>query len=201
VEGALDAPSAYQLTGSRFPVVAVSTAAAAESEVRNNLKWLDSFETIVLCLDNDKAGNEAAQKCARALPLGKVRIVKLQKGKDASDYLQDGISPAQFVDEWYKGEPWLPTGLVNAADLKEEWLNPPVEDIVEYPWALLQDHTRGIRKSEGEIDILHAPTGVGKTTVVDEIVYHIHQTHPNEKLGLLKLEESNRASLNGLLSI
>src|SRR6185503_6104014 len=104
-------------------------------------------------------------------------------------------------DEWYKGEPWLPTGLVNAADLKEEWLNPPVEDIVEYPWALLQDHTRGIRKSEGEIVILHAPTGVGKTTVVDEIVYHIHQTHPNEKLGLLKLEESNRASLNGLLSI
>lgn len=206
VEGALDAASAYQLTGSAYPVVAVSTAADAERQVKNNLEWLNTFETIVLCLDNDKAGLEAMEKCARALPLGKVRTIKLQKGKDPSDYLQRAKTPelflkvkAQFEKEWYQGSDWKPSGIRLGSELWEEIVTPPVTSSVAWPWDTIQRQTYGIRKSETVI--IHAKTGVGKSTIVNEIEYAILNSSPDAKIGLLRLEETNRDSAIGLMSV
>lgn len=205
VEGALDAPSAWLLTGSRYPVVAVSNAGNAEKEVKNNIEYLNSFETIVICMDNDKPGQEAAERMARALPVGKVRMVKLQHGKDANEYLtkpwiNNTSNEAQFTREWFQGAPWTPSGLRLGNELWEDIINVPKVDSIPWPWVTIQQQTYGLRKSE--VTIIHAKTGVGKSTVLNEIEYAILQANEGEeKLGLLRLEEQNRDSALGLMSI
>ena len=198
VEGALDAASAYQLTGSTYPVVGVYSAATAEKEIKANLNWLNTFEKVVLCFDADKPGQDAAEKCARALPVGKVRIVKLQHGKDPSEYLQKDLS-IKFQKEWFQGADWTPSGLRLGSDLWDDIITPHNLSSVAWPWDTIQQMTYGIRKSE--VVIIHAKTGVGKSTILNEIQYAILNSNKDSKLGLLRLEETNRDSAVGLMSV
>ena len=204
VEGAIDAASAYQLTGSKYPVVAVYSAATADKEVKANLEYLNKFDTIVLCLDNDKPGQEATDRVARALPIGKVRTVKLKHGKDPNEYLMkqtiNGVSAAyQFEREWYQGAEWTPPSLRVGSEMWEDIIDVPSYKSITYPWEKLQKQTYGIRKKE--VVILHAKTGVGKSTLLNEIEYTILQVDKEAKIGLLRLEESNRDSVLGLMSV
>ncbi len=53
-EGEFDAAAAYQMLGSKYPVVSVRNGAGnAVQDVKANYEWLDSFENIVICFDND----------------------------------------------------------------------------------------------------------------------------------------------------
>lgn len=197
-EGAFDAAAAYQMNKKLYAHVAVYSSATAEKEIRANLDYLNQFETIVLCLDSDKQGVEAMEKCARALPIGKVRIVKLQKGKDANEYLLKGLS-REFEREWYQGAPWAPTGLRLGSDLWDDIINVPKVASVAWPWQVIQEQTYGMRKSE--VVIIHARTGVGKSTILNEIQYAMLNSSKDAKIGLLRLEETNRDSALGLMSV
>lgn len=204
VEGAIDAASAFQLTGSRYPTVAVYSAATAEKEVRANFEWVNSFEKVVLCFDNDKPGQEAVERVARLLPVGKVRVVKLKHGKDPNEYLIktsiNGNTPSnQFTREWYQGSDWTPTGIRLGNDLWDDIITFKNKSSVAYPWEAVQQMTYGIRKSE--VVIIHAQTGVGKSTVLNELEYAILMADKGNKIGLLRLEETNRDSAIGLMSI
>jgi twinkle protein len=78
VEGELDALAAFEMLGSKFPVVSVSKGAAgAVKDFKQNLEWLEGFENVVICFDNDTAGREAADKCAQVLSPNKARIVTM----------------------------------------------------------------------------------------------------------------------------
>ena len=64
-EGELDAMSAYELLGSKWPVVSIKNgAASALKNCQQALDYLNKFDQIVLCFDNDKQGREAEQKVA-----------------------------------------------------------------------------------------------------------------------------------------
>ena len=65
-EGELDAMSAYELLGSKWPVVSIKNgAASALKNCQQSLDYLNKFDQIVLCFDNDKQGREAEQKVAK----------------------------------------------------------------------------------------------------------------------------------------
>ena len=65
VEGECDAMAAYELLGSKWPVVSVKNGAGgAVKDVKENLEFLESFDCVVINFDNDKAGKEAAKKAA-----------------------------------------------------------------------------------------------------------------------------------------
>ena len=54
VEGEADALAAYQMTGSKYPVVSIRNgAAAALKDCKANYEYIDSFENVVLCFDGD----------------------------------------------------------------------------------------------------------------------------------------------------
>ena len=56
-EGELDCLAAYQMMGSKWPIVSVRNgAASAVNEIKYNLDYLSTFQTVVLCFDNDDAG-------------------------------------------------------------------------------------------------------------------------------------------------
>jgi twinkle protein len=89
VEGEFDAMAAYQMLGSKWPVVSIRNgAASAVKDIQKQYEWLDSFDSIVICFDADEPGQRAAQQVAELFG-SKAQLFKHRDGfKDASDYLQ-----------------------------------------------------------------------------------------------------------------
>lgn len=207
-EGALDAPSAYQMFGSKWPVVAVKAASSAPKEIADNFEYLNSFETVVICFDKDAAhtrndgttyypGQDAAQKVAAMFELGKVRILTLRDAKDPNDYLRKGWGE-KFVKEWWGAPKFTPQGIKLGMDLWEEVRKTDTQETVLYPWEGLNKLTYGMRCSE--VILITADTGIGKTSFCKEIEHHILK-NSEHGVGILHLEESNRDTILGLMSI
>lgn len=202
-EGLEDAVAAYEMMGSRYPVVSVDSSSQAANDIKRNFEYLDSFESIVLCFDNDDPGNEAAKKvCNLGFKPGKVKILKLRKGKDASDYKMKNWSE-DFTKEWWQAPIHKPDGLILGSELWDNTINRPNHFQIDYPFAGLNRMTYGLRLSE--LVVFNAPTGIGKTSIVKEIEYSILM-NPNVVkegygVGFLHLEEPNGDTALGLCSI
>ncbi len=98
-EGECDALAAYELTGSKWPVVSIKNGAqSATKDIKKNLQFFDNFENIIICFDNDKPGRDAAKSVAGLFPPNKARIMNLPQGyKDANDMLMEN-KHKEFVD-------------------------------------------------------------------------------------------------------
>jgi twinkle protein len=60
-EGELDALSVYEMFNKQYDVVSLRSGASnAAKEIKEQLEWLESYENIVICFDNDKAGDAAS---------------------------------------------------------------------------------------------------------------------------------------------
>jgi twinkle protein len=209
VEGECDAMAAYEMQGSRYPVVSVHSAGSAAKNCVDNFEYLNSFETIVICFDRDEAkvnpktgavhypGQEAALTVAAMFPIGKVRILTLSDHKDPNDYLVNGKA-GQFIKEWWAAPSFTPSGLKLGKDMWEEISTPKNYETCPYPWEGMNYMTYGIRLSE--LVIVTAETGVGKTSVLKEIEYHLLST-TDKGVGFLHLEEPNSDTALGLMSI
>ena len=211
VEGEYDAPAAFELMGSRWPVVSVRNGAdGAARDVADNFEYLNSFGNIVVCFDKDDGklnektgqvrypGQEAAVTVAGMFPIGKVKILTLADGKDANDYLKAG-KREQFNREWWAAPTFTPSGLKLGRDMWDEINERKAYETVPYPWDELNTQTYGIRLSE--FVVFTAETGVGKTSVLKEIEHHIRKVSPEAGIGLLHLEETNSDTALGLMSI
>lgn len=211
VEGEYDAPAAFELMGSRWPVVSVRNGAdGATKDVADNFEYLNSFPNIVICFDRDEAklnektgqvrypGQEAALAVAGMFPIGKVKVLTLAEAKDPNDYLKGSLRE-QFNREWWAAPGFTPTGLKLGREMWEEVSTPKNYETVPYPWNELNTQTYGIRLSE--FVVLTADTGVGKTSVLKEVEYNIRKTSPDSGIGLLHLEETNGDTALGLMSI
>jgi twinkle protein len=203
-EGYYDALSAFQLTGSRYPNVAVMSASTAKKEVVNSFEYLNSFSEIIINFDSDEPGQKAAKECASLFNPGKVRILKLSEAKDANDYLMGGLTK-RYVDEWFRAPPFMPDGLQLGSDpaLLDEIIKYKEPKCVLYPWEGLNHKTYGMRTSE--FVLIKADTGVGKTSFCKEIEYALLT---NAELiaeecgvGFLHFEEPKRDLALGLMSI
>jgi twinkle protein len=189
-EGEVDALSLAQAQGLRWPVVSVKNGASgAAKEVAAQLQWLEEFEEVVLCFDNDEPGQKAARDCAEMLSPGKARIAHLPL-KDANDMLVAGRTK-ELVSAIWEATPFRPDGIISGVELIERVLAPPPPSI-EYPWPCLMPILRGQRRCE--ITTWCGGTGGGKSQVVREIAHALHQR--GEGVGIIALEESvERAAL------
>lgn len=208
-EGELDALSAYEMFGSKYPCVSVKAATTAEKDVSDNWEYCNSYETIVLVFDTDKPhrkpdgsvhyhGQDAAKRVAALFALGKVKIVTLAKGKDANDYIQQGWT-RDFQHEWWSAPTFTPAGLRLAKNLWDEVSEPKNYETQPYPWDGLNGLTYGIRLSE--MVTITAQSGIGKTSIIKAIESSLRRTAPDAGIGLLHLEESNGDTLLGLMSL
>ena len=196
VEGELDALATYQLLGSRYPVVSVQNGAGnALKSCKSQYKYLDSFDTIAVCFDNDEDGITAASAVAQLFP-NKAKVVKLQL-KDACEYLKEN-KQKEFTNCWFSAERYTPANIVRGEDLLERLSNQPTPECLTLPWEGLQDLTYGIRK--GEMWTITSGSGMGKTQVLRELSYHIQQ-HTEDNIGLLFLEEPLEDAARGMMSL
>ena len=196
-EGEIDALSISQYVfQNRFPVVSIpSGAASAHSYIAANIEWLEQFDHVIFCFDNDKQGKEAAIKCSALLTPSKAKIATLPL-KDASDMIQDGRAK-ELVDCIYGAKIYRPDGIVEGNETWELVIEKDAETQVDYPFVGLNDKLKGIR--QGEIVTITAGSGIGKSQVCREIAHHLILR--DENVAYIALEESVQRSMRGLLSI
>lgn len=202
-EGQDDAMAVYQMFGSRYPAVSIHSAATVERDLKNDFEYLNSFDSIVLCFDNDEAGKQAIRTASSlAFPLGKLKVLTLRKHKDANDYLLNRESDA-FVKEWWQAPEYKPDGLRLGSEMWEEIINRKESFTTLYPFDGLNEKTFGIRLSE--LVVVTADTGVGKTSIIKHIEHKLLTDEEVVKngygVGFLHLEEPNGDTALGLLSV
>ena len=198
VEGELDAMAAYQMLGSKYPVVSVRNGAqSALNDCKANYEYLDSFDEVIFCFDSDLPGLEAQAQCAELLA-HKSHCVKVANGfKDACDYLKDG-KQEQFVTSFWRAERWTPDGIVSGDTLYDAVMKPLAKADVDYPFDGLNKLTYGLRNTE--LVTITAGSGLGKSQFVREIVWNILQS-TEDSVGLMFLEESTRRTGLSLMSL
>ena len=199
VEGECDAMSAYEMLGSKWPVVSVkSGAAGAAKDVKNSIEFLEKFDCVVINFDSDKAGLEAAKKVARLLTPGKAKIQVLPDDfKDANDMLKAGRGQG-YIDSWWSAKLYTASGVLNISEKKEQFNNREQRENVPYPWTGLNKKLYGLRS--GELVTLTGGTGLGKSSVTREIEHWLI-TQTKDNVGIIALEEDWRRTVDGILSI
>lgn len=204
VEGECDAMAAFQMHGSKYPCVSVKSASEAKKNCADSFEYLDSFDEIVVNFDSDVPGQKAALQVANLFAPGKVRILRLGKGKDACDYLKNDWSK-EYINEWWRCPAFMPDGLLLGSDLGllDDIVNYTEPHCIPYPWQGLNKSTYGLRLSE--FTLFTADTGIGKTTFMKEIEYALLKDKELEEkgygIGFLHLEEPKRDTALGLMSI
>jgi len=202
-EGELDCLSAYQMfnTGKyETPVVSIKNGiTSAVKDIKNSLDWLENnFENVIISFDNDKHGKEGATKVAELFSPGKCKILSLpEELKDASDCLTQNKIQV-YVNAFWNAKLYAPDGIINANVLFDEISKPTTRAFVQYPFEGINKLTYGIRPSE--LVTFTAGSGLGKTQVMREVVYHMLKS-TEDNIGLLMLEETPVITSKGLMSI
>jgi twinkle protein len=196
-EGELDCLSIYEMNGD-FPVVSIRNGAgSALKECKKSFEFLNSFKHIRICFDADKQGRKAAEEVSK-LFAGKCSIVELQEDlKDPSGYLVEG-QRKEFIKAWHSAKEVKIDGIVPASSLEEEVLIEDVTESVEVPFNTLQSMIYGLRK--GEITVVKAPTGVGKSSFVRQVLHHVIKKS-DWKIGMVSLEDSMKRVMLSFVGI
>jgi len=197
VEGEFDALAAYQMLGSKYPVVSVRNGAqSAIKDCRNNYEWLDSFDEIIFNFDNDEPGQAAQTKCAELFAHKSKVMTPVNGYKDACDYIKG--NQKTYSDNFWQSQKWTPQGIVAGSSLYDDVMKPLASADCMYPYDGLNKMTYGIR--QGEMVTITAGSGLGKSQFLREIVWYMLQ-HTNEKIGLMFLEESVRKTGLSMMSL
>ena len=196
-EGEIDALSIYQMFGEKWPVVSVRHgSASAHKDCQQELEYLNSFENVILCFDNDAAGKKAADKVAVLFEPHKCKIVSLDY-KDANEYLVAGQTQA-FVSRWWEAKEYTPAGIKNLKDLGEDLYKDVECESVAFPWVGMNEKLYGMRTVE--LVTFTSGAGMGKSCMMLELMHHL-MSNTNHNIGVLALEESIRNTAFNIMSV
>ena len=198
-EGECDAMAVYELMQGKSSVVSIKRgASSAVKDIRESIEFVESFDNVVLCFDNDKAGIEAARQVARILKPSKAKIINLPNGyKDANEMLAKKKFQ-EFSTAWWEAKTYTPSGIMELSSKKNDWLNREVKESIAYPWEGLYKKLYGMRK--GELVTLTGGTGLGKSSVTRELEHHLIK-NTEDNVGIIALEENWLRTADGIVSI
>ena len=190
-EGEIDALSVAQASFDKYkkiyPVVALSSAVMAHKSLLAARDWIRSFSEVVLCFDNDEAGEKALKEAIKIVGIDKAKIVKLPL-KDPNEVLvqHDSNKLLQCI---FDAAPYVPAGIIGKEDLWNALENYNSIPSVPYPPCLegINSKLKGMRA--GEITLFISGTGSGKSTILREVMLHLIST-TEDKIGVISLEES-----------
>ena len=196
-EGEIDAMSIYQMMGEKWACVSIKTGAAgAVRDCKTSYEYLNKFDNIVICFDNDESGKKAAAKVAQLFEPNKCKIVTLDL-KDANEYLLAN-KRTEFNKSWWDSEVYTPAGIINLGNLKDKLYEEDYCETCLYPWDGLNKKTYGMRT--GELITFTAGAGMGKSSITRELMHHILKS-TNDNIGVLALEESIKKTAFNIMSV
>jgi twinkle protein len=196
-EGEADAMAVFQMMGSKYPAVSIKNGAQhARACCEEAYEYINAFDKVYICFDNDEVGKEAAADVASLFDPNKTYVVELTKHKDANDYLIAG-DDKEFARVWWNTKRWRPKGIVSGYDEVTGILGAPGNSsIATYPFPKLDEMACGIQS--GQVILVTAKEKVGKTEFLRAIEYHLLKT-TDFNLGIIHLEEKERRAIQGLV--
>ena len=196
-EGEVDAMSAYQMMGSKWPCISIKTGAAgALRDCKKAFTYLDSFDTVVLCFDMDKQGRKATEEVAQLFAPNKCKIAHLEH-KDANEYLKMGKGK-DFTQVWWNAQPYTPAGIINLKDIGGSLYDEEYCETCLYPWPQMNEKTYGMRT--GELVTFTSGAGMGKSSIMRELMHHLLR-NTEDNIGILALEESVKNTAWNIMSV
>lgn len=197
-EGELDAMSLFQL-GQRN-VCSLPNGAGDQTWIDLAWDWLAGFDTIYLCLDTDKAGQDALEKIIRRLGYQwAVKVITLPGGhKDANEALMAGVTKEQIASAFAGAREITPDTVFRADHytdaVKERLRNRDKMTGFSSGFASLDAVTHGFRGSE--LTIWTGQSGSGKSTVLGQVI--VNSLRDNVKTCVSSLEIPPHAYLSWL---
>lgn len=212
--GEEDAHAVYTMTDMQtkfeggYPTVSAPSGENIEW-IKPNLKYLCSFEEIYIVADQDKAGHAFEEALCKLLPVGKVRLIRLPKGKkdpcDMWKRVTDKASQQRISKQFYNliwnAEKYSPAGVMSLSEGWTSYLNRGKSTLIPFPDAFgeLNERTFG-GYALGEIINIIAPSSVGKSSFTKEMfITALAETPYN--IGVIALEETIDEFIEGMLSI
>ena len=198
VEGELDALAAYQMTGSKWPVVSIRNGAqGALKDAKANYDYLNSFEKIYLSVDADDKAEKFAITLMNLFP-NRVYKVPHDVFKDANEFLMADASD-KFRNCWYNAGLFTPDNIyASEEDFLELLHDTPDHSYVPTGIVALDDKILGLM--QGHFTVIKAPTGIGKSEFMRYLEYNLIKNHPNVRFATWHLEETKLRSLLGVVS-
>lgn len=192
-------------------VVGLNCGAGNASEtVAHNEKFIRSFETYVLGLDNDEAtpkealkgikkGKEATEDIAAFLLMDSIRYVDYQAYKDPREMLDDGNASELGKLLTFGHEKYSPEKIVSGDDSDLDFLLEPLKEghyIDRYP--KLMEKIKGMRQGN-ELITYAAFSGVGKSTLSREVMWELDKA--GYTVGAIFLEEPMKKTQQALIAL
>lgn len=189
----LDCLSISQISGNKYQVVSLVGHKEQNKELADNISFLNSYKQIIFV--NFKKSDEL-------IGLFDIEKIFTLNFKDLSlnKILQDkDITPSDKKSMLFHYKKFLPSGIVNAADLDyEDLVNTDDDGSYLTNFECINNKLYGIRK--GELLTVVAGSGLGKSTLVREIGFYLYMNQ-GLKLGYIALEENNKRSGLGFMGI
>jgi len=190
-EGEFDAmavATAYAIKGTIWPVVSVPNGATAKKTILAQREYLRSFDEVILMYDNDAAGQKGLQEAVKIIGYDKAKVTDLGKYKDPNEVLIEA-GPEELLRMIWNARNYTPAGIVAGEEVWKQLEAYNEIESIPYPECLagLNDKLKGMRR--GEITLWTSGTGSGKSTILREIVAHLHRS-TKDKIGIVALEES-----------
>lgn len=178
--GEIDCLSAYQMLenhrksrNSDFEPIPVVSSTIGETgshkQLAKHYEWLNRFEKIVVCYDNDEAGKEALKEVVKVLPKGKMFVMELPL-KDTNKMLEEGKEKT-WIDCFYRARPYTPAGIVASDSIYQEIVARASIDKLPFPPMLEKVNEKlagGV--NYGYICNIIAGSGSGKSSLINQCV-------------------------------
>ena len=196
VEGEWDAPSVYQALNGNSACVSVQSSSSALRDCKRDFEWLNSFDKVVLAFDGDEPGQKAARQVAALFDFNKVHHVKLEKYKDANEFVEHKAEH-ELAEIWKNARKYTPDHIINTfAEIQESLKEAREETIGTYPHPTLQNALYGLHR--GELIVFKGMEGIGKTEIFRAIEYHLLKSSTSLRIGMVHLEEDKSTTIKGI---
>jgi twinkle protein len=198
-EGEIDAMTAYQAQGSKWPAVSlINGADGARKDIAKNLEYLANFDEIVLMFDEDEPGREAVEAAAEVLTGMHVLVAALPR-KDANECWVNGDQD-KIVQAIWNAKPYSPPSVVHGEDIWTRLKNRPVVASIPFPLWMPEMNRKVLGIRLGELDTWTSGSGMGKTTMIKQLQAHIFRTTEYNQ-AIIHLEEPLEDTAESLLGV
>lgn len=196
VGGEHDQLAAYQMLKEYYvskgwdfePVVVSPTVGetGCAKQIAAQYAWFNQSDKIIVAMDSDEAGQKAVDKIVAALPKGKVFVAKWS-GKDPNEMLLKG-KERQFISDFYSAKAYVPAGVVGSNELYDKIVAQAEQIKVPFPPFLKTlNEMLGGGLNLGHIYTCSGVTGGGKTSLINEMIYH-WLFHSPYQIGVVSME-------------
>lgn len=191
-EGEFDAMALHQMGRPALSVPFGGGTGAKQQWIENEFDNLQHFETIYLCMDNDKPGREAAADIIGRLGRHRCKLVSLP-AKDANECLMQGV-PVEHINECFKRAVSLdPEELKQASsfvdDVIAEFYPEDMPDQPGFygPWP--KTHQQ-FKFAMSELSIFNGVNGHGKSQMVGHLMLEALRSGESVCIASMELKPS-----------